>query len=268
MQYTWLINYKKCLEHWLNLSQWALMDSMLKLSSRASWIEVNGEIYYYLSMGKMVEILPVISDKKNTFRVIIKKLIDLWLLDRIIIWTKSYYKLSALWKLFDRTGEKNHKDRWKKSPLTGEKNHHNNSISNKRKKIKVKNTYNTDFPYGEIWNTDSDILSDWDTTPLLDYKNTNTSKSSPRWKKSPPDRDYFNEKNSEALLSAMCDLWAAWISKSSIKKNTRLMQALWWIKWDIDKIEEAISGIDFNDRDCLIHVADEIYRLHLNKYNN
>lgn len=268
MQYTWLINYKKCMEHGLNLSQWAVMDSMLKLSSRASWIEVDGEIYYFLSTGKMVEMLPVISEKKNTFVVIIKKLIDLWLLDRIIIGVKSYYKLSALWKLFDRTDEKNHQDPWKKSSVTHEKNHDNTSISNTGKKIKVKNTCNTVLGDPKTEPLDNDILSVWDIPSILDHKNTNTSKSSPRWKKSSVDRDYFNEKNTTTLLWIISEAWVSWILRETIKKHTRLMQALWWIKWDESKIEEAISTIDFTNPDCLTNVANEIYRLYLSKYNN
>jgi len=107
MQYYGSINYYKCIEYWINLSQWVVMDQMLRLSSRADAKQIDWEIYYYLSSWKLVEMLPVVSEKKNTFLKIIKTLIDKELLQRIEYWNRSYYRLTQKWKSFNHSVEKN-----------------------------------------------------------------------------------------------------------------------------------------------------------------
>lgn len=127
MKYNININQTKCIEFWLNLQQWAIMDIMSQLSTWAEPINTEQWTYYYLSRWKMIDELPIISNKKNTFQVLIKSLKDKWLLDHYHDQStmKWYYRLSELWKTFI-LGEKNHLAWWKISPTLGEKNHHNN----------------------------------------------------------------------------------------------------------------------------------------------
>jgi len=163
MKYNWNINYIKCLEFWLNLSQWAVMDLLTHLSTWAEWKEIDWEIYYYLSTAKMIEELPIISEKKNTFRVLLKKIKEKELIKSQFLLNKSRYRLTKKWKsfvskIFDEKYtnqsdeknqvrvwkksllgcEKNHGRVWKKSLLGCEKNHANNTTSNNNTKYNIK----------------------------------------------------------------------------------------------------------------------------------
>ena len=150
MKYNININQVKCQEFWLNFSQWAVMDLLLSISTRATGKEINWEIYYRLTTGKLIEELPVISDKKNTFTVIIGVLIERWLLGRFMQGNLTYYKLTESWKSFHKGHEKNHTTSWKKSWLGDEKNHdNNNTIYN--------NTYNINNNMSEISETNTKI---------------------------------------------------------------------------------------------------------------
>lgn len=68
------INYMKCKEYGLNLSEGAVMDVLCQMSSWANAKEIDGIIYYYISSGKLAEELPIVSDKKNTFLKILQSL--------------------------------------------------------------------------------------------------------------------------------------------------------------------------------------------------
>jgi len=118
------------------------MDVITKLSSRASGKEFDWHIYYYMSAWNLVNQLPVISNKKNTFLVIIRSLLDKWLIERIEYDNKSYYKITDSWKSFMGV-EKNQESVenfqggcWKKSRPGVEKNQDNQSISNQSIKDK------------------------------------------------------------------------------------------------------------------------------------
>lgn len=95
----------KCKEYWLNINQWAVMDVFSSLSTRANWKEIDWEIYYLLSTGKLVIELPIISTKKDTFQRIIKVLKDKWLIEYKDFQNQSYYKLSEKWKQFTFEGQ-------------------------------------------------------------------------------------------------------------------------------------------------------------------
>lgn len=101
MKYNWNINYIKCMEYWLTLSQWAVMDIIWHISLWATITkENNWIIYYYLSAWKLVEELPIISNKKNTFLVILKELKNKELIQSIFEDNKSFYSLTQKGKSF------------------------------------------------------------------------------------------------------------------------------------------------------------------------
>ncbi len=175
MKFNWNINYIKCLEFWLNLSQWAVMDMMMNLSTWAEWKEINWEIYYYLSASKLVEELPLISDKKNTFLVILKVLKEKWLIDSILDSNKSRYKVTQKWKsfLFEvfQGVEKNQDKSWKKSRLGVEKNQDNNNTSYNNTRINKNNNISKDILLQKTSEDDEkrNLKSEVDEM-LLDYK--------------------------------------------------------------------------------------------------
>lgn len=115
MQYVIWINQGKCLEHWLNLSQGAVMSIMCNLSSRAESKCFGEVVYYWLSKWSIIEQIPLISESKNTFSLIIRQLLWKWLIERIESWNRSYYRLSDIWKTFC-----NEKKEWGKKSTPSE----------------------------------------------------------------------------------------------------------------------------------------------------
>ena len=100
MKYNWNINYIKCLEFWLNLSQGAVMDLLTHLSSWAEWKEIDWEIFFYLSTSKMIEELPIISENRGTFLKIIQTLKEKELINHKLYQNRSWYNLTEKWKSF------------------------------------------------------------------------------------------------------------------------------------------------------------------------
>lgn len=100
MKYNWNINYIKCLEFWLNLSQGAVMDLLTHLSSWAEWKEIDWEIFFYLSTSKMIEELPIISENRGTFLKIIQTLKEKELINHKLYQNRSWYNLTQKWKSF------------------------------------------------------------------------------------------------------------------------------------------------------------------------
>lgn len=100
MKYTWYINYIKCKEFWLKINQGAIMDLMTHLPLWADAEVIDWEIYYYFTTQKIIEELPIISDKKRTILANVQILKEKWLLSHKIHNNKGYYKLTELWKTF------------------------------------------------------------------------------------------------------------------------------------------------------------------------
>jgi len=125
------------MEWWLNLQQWAVLSIFTTLSTWAEWKVIDSEIYYYFSAKKIIEEIPMITDKKDTILKIVKTLKDKKLIEHIIHKNKWYYRISPLWKTYisdknnNLSGIENnpHKYRNKSIPSV-EINPHNNNTSN------------------------------------------------------------------------------------------------------------------------------------------
>lgn len=136
MKYNGNINYIKCLEFGLNLSQWAVMDLLGHLSTWAEGKEIDWQIYYYISAKKMTEELPIVSEKKDTFLKILQKLKEKNLVEHKIFKNKWFYRLTELGKSFirqvfdERFEEIEEKSRCGNKSIPGmEKNPHNNNTN-------------------------------------------------------------------------------------------------------------------------------------------
>lgn len=76
------------------------MDLMTHLPLWADAEVIDWEIYYYFTTQKIIEELPIISDKKRTILANVQILKEKWLLSHKIHNNKGYYKLTELWKTF------------------------------------------------------------------------------------------------------------------------------------------------------------------------
>ncbi len=100
MKYSGNINYIKCLEHGLNLSQWAIMELMTLLPLWAEAQEIEWETYYYFSVKKILDELPIISESKRTLLRHIEILKEKWLIKHKVHKNKWYYTLTEIGKSF------------------------------------------------------------------------------------------------------------------------------------------------------------------------
>ena len=66
MRYSILINQLKCVEAGLKYSEGALMDLIGQLNTWAVSEVIEGEVFYNLSYGKIIEEQPLIFKKKDT----------------------------------------------------------------------------------------------------------------------------------------------------------------------------------------------------------
>ena len=101
MKYNININQVKCIEWGLNMQQWAIMSLFMSLSTWAEAEKINWEVYYYFSIWKIIEEMPLISSNKNIFHKYIKSLKDKNLIEHILLKNKSFYKLTKLWKTYN-----------------------------------------------------------------------------------------------------------------------------------------------------------------------
>ena len=203
MKYNININQIKCIEFWLNLQQWAIMDIMSQLSTWADTINTEQWIYYYLSPWKLINEIPIISNNKNTFQKQIKKLKDKWLLEHYHEQStmKWYYRLSALWKTFTLQ-EKNPVATGKKSSTLQEKNPV--ATGKKSSTLQEKNPHNNNTNYNNTNYTISSSSSNEDNKDIANVKEianslTNTSISD----NMKEERDIVNGKNKEGEKSTI-----------------------------------------------------------------
>lgn len=96
MKYTIYINQRKCIEHWLNMQQGAIIDLLWNSHLWGEWRIFDWEIYYYFSAWKMAKEYPLITSKKNTILSYLKVLLEKGLIKRQFSDNKSYYKLTAI----------------------------------------------------------------------------------------------------------------------------------------------------------------------------
>ncbi|MEX2964741.1 hypothetical protein, partial [Microbulbifer sp. TYP-18] len=132
MELTLSINQAKSIEWELNLQQATLFSFIL---GAASWADKQ-EGYWYLSKGKIIEELPILSDKRDTVYRLASQLIRKDLIERKIINGGDYYRVTQKglqWNKAEvgkksegrkniRGSEKNPNNLGKKSEVGSEKN--------------------------------------------------------------------------------------------------------------------------------------------------
>lgn len=281
MKYNININQTKCIEFWLNLQQWAIMDIMSQLSTWADPISTEQWIYYYLSRWKLIDELPIISGKKNTFQIIIKSLKDKWLLDHYHdqVSKKWYYRLSELWKTFT-LGEKNHQAWWKISPTLSEKNHHNNITNNNITNNNIHsltsnevNSFINNISTNELLvNKNSDIVEiNNKESSFVELNNKNT------WIKNSNCKEKENKiKESPFDVNEVFDrLWNFYPWKKNAKEAARTyFKKKIKTQYDLDLLRYALPlYIDtVKDKNYLVllrtYLSEERYKDYENEFNN
>lgn len=149
MQYTIYINQQKCIERWLSFNEWAVIDVMSKVALWAKSEMFDWEAYYYISSWKLSKECPMVSNKKNTLLVIVKRLIDQELLERKSRNNRSYYRLTEKTKSWYRGVDGNQGRCWSWSieSVDGDQydnitiNHNTNIIDKPVQKKKTKKQF-------------------------------------------------------------------------------------------------------------------------------
>ncbi len=100
MQNIIFINQKKCFEYWLDLNHGAMIFLVSKLNTWATSIDVDWEIYYYLTTKRILNRLPTISNEE-TVQKMINHLVDIWIIKSINKANARYFNLTEKWKEFN-----------------------------------------------------------------------------------------------------------------------------------------------------------------------
>ena len=100
MIYNININQVKSVEYWLKLEQATILSVFLLLPSWWKSIVVDNINYYYLSVWKILDEVPVLWVWTSRIRQIISHLKDEWFLEWKFVKNKSYYSLTDKSKSF------------------------------------------------------------------------------------------------------------------------------------------------------------------------
>lgn len=115
------INVWFCIDHGIGVNHAMLLHFFTLLPN---WSrdreEIDGDIYYRANYSKIIEQLPLLSDKKDTVYRHIKTLIDKWLLKKQYL--KDYFFVTDLGSTYLFSSEKNPVEAGKKSGGGSEKN--------------------------------------------------------------------------------------------------------------------------------------------------
>lgn len=105
MKYTILLNQTKAIEWELNLTQATLFAYLIDLPSWAEQFIVGNEIYYWSSRNKVINELPILTDKEDTVYRLMKQLEEKGLIVLKKNGNKDFIKLTK--KCKDWITEKN-----------------------------------------------------------------------------------------------------------------------------------------------------------------
>lgn len=100
MIYNININQVKAVEYWLKLEQSTILSVFLLLPTWWKSLEVDNVNYYYLSVGKILDEVPILWVGESRIRQTIKHLKDEWFINWKLINNKSYYSLTDKSKSF------------------------------------------------------------------------------------------------------------------------------------------------------------------------
>jgi hypothetical protein len=133
MKYTILINQTKSIEWGLNLSQAALFAFCFELPSWADPIQIQDQTFYFSSKNKILDELPLLTEKPDTIYRILKQLEEKGLIVIKKVGNKDFIKLTGLsreWSSEKNPGSENFPGLFgKKSESGSEKNPtYNNTI--------------------------------------------------------------------------------------------------------------------------------------------
>lgn len=108
MQFTVLINQSRSLEWGLNAQQAMLFAFLYGCPSWATPTEWNGQIYYYVSRGKVCDEIPLLTDKPDTVYRLMRQLSELGLITLTCIDNQTHMLITekgAYWNNSEVIGE-------------------------------------------------------------------------------------------------------------------------------------------------------------------
>ena len=168
MKYSLYINQVKAIEWGLNPQQAILFSFLYELPSWANSEIINGEPYYWVTKPKIIEELPLLTDKPDTIKRLIKQLEEKGLVSRAV---KDKCRLYVKTTKLGKTWNDSHEQVGKKIPTsTGggrEKNPQGGREKNPPNKITIdKDTSNKNTNLKAIDNSNVIPLPEWLDTEL------------------------------------------------------------------------------------------------------
>lgn len=130
MRFTLLINQQFAIDHGINLQQAALFALLYELPNWAKHIDYGDHRYYLACKSKIIEELPLLTDKPDTIYRLARALRERELIDMMVVNNLNYYRITDKGKAWNgaqgrkkiRPSEKNPSRVGKKSDLGSEKN--------------------------------------------------------------------------------------------------------------------------------------------------
>lgn len=155
MQYSIYINQPKALEWGLNLQQAALFSFCYELPSWADEKVINGACYYWISKSYLTKKMPILTDKPDTIKRLLRQLSNFGLIDRQVIdKTRLYVRVTDKGRGWNEhndsnleVGKKIPRGREKNPRVGGEKNPPNTNTIN----TNTINTNVSDETLDECW---------------------------------------------------------------------------------------------------------------------
>lgn len=128
MKYTIHIDQSKCVQWGLNFSEGALVDFLSTLSTWAEPVMIDGELYFFASRNKVLDELPMLTNKPDTVYRLYKSLNEKCVIDYMKQGRRDLVRLTEKGKKWNseknpssaRNSEKNPNKLGKKSELDSE----------------------------------------------------------------------------------------------------------------------------------------------------
>lgn len=139
-QYMISINQVKSLEWGLNAQQAMVFSLVHQLPTWADAVQMDGDTWYHLSKKKIVDELPLLTDKPDTGWRYLKQLVTAGLIETTTIGNRTHVRVTDKGKEWNRTKLEEEADQGRKNLRPSEKTPQDGKTSDGRKNVQGSET--------------------------------------------------------------------------------------------------------------------------------